>query len=100
MEITTVYNNIIATYGEIAIALKALGFQDVSTSEHFRFVNSKHQSEIKLPARPLDTPFLTGNLLGYSYMLYMQGVIKHRDDLAKRIEKNRQPKKQIKETAQ
>lgn len=97
MEYVSVYNDITATYGEVAQALKKLGFQDASTSEYFLFVNEKHKSEIKLPANPQDTPFLKGNLLGYSYILYMQGVIKHRDDLAKRIEKNRltaKPKKQ------
>ena len=92
MEITRVYNDITATYGEVAMALKKLGFQDASTSEHFKFVNEKHNSEIKLPARPLDTTFLKGNMIGYSYILYMQGIIKHRDDFAKRIEKNRKVK--------
>jgi predicted DNA binding CopG/RHH family protein len=89
MNYTRVYNEISATYGEVAWALKKLGFQDVSTSEKFRFVNDKHNSEVKLPARLLDAPFAKANLAGYSYQLYMQGVIKHTDDLAKQIEKNR-----------
>jgi hypothetical protein len=97
MEYISPYNDISATYGEVAIALKKLGFQDVSTSEYFRFVHEKHKAEIKLPARPQETIFSKPNMVGYSYILYMQGVIKHRDDLAKRIEKNRmavKPKKQ------
>ena len=97
MEYVSPYNDISATYAEVASALEKLGFHDASTSEHFRYVNEKEKSEIKLPARPLDTPFSKANMIGYSYILYMQGIIKHRDDLAKRIEKNRQkslPKKQ------
>ncbi len=97
MEYATLYNDISATYGEVVMALKKLGFQDASTSEQFRFVNEKHNSEIKLPIKPLETPFFKADLIGYSYILYMQGIIKHRDDLAKRIEKNRRaakPKKQ------
>jgi hypothetical protein len=96
MEYATLYNDISATYGEVVLALKKLGFQDISTPEQFRFVNEKHNSEIKLPIRPLDTAFFKADLIGYSYILYMQGVIKHRDDLAKRIEKNRlaKPRKQ------
>jgi hypothetical protein len=97
MEYASLYNDITATYAEVARALMQLGFQDVSTPEQFHFVNEKHNSEIKLPARPLETPFYKANLIGYSYILYMQGVLKHRDDLAKSIEKNRmatKPKKQ------
>ena len=77
MEYVSHYNDISATYGEVALALKNLGFIDVSTSEHFRFVNEKEKSEIKLPARPLDDPFSKSNMIGYSYILYMQGIIKH-----------------------
>lgn len=99
MEYISPYNDISATYGEVAIALKKLGFQDVSTSEYFRFVLEKHNAEIKLPARPLETIFSKTNMVGYSYILYMQGIIKHRDDLAKRIEKNRFAAKSKKQTA-
>lgn len=99
MEYASLYNDISATYAEVAKALMQLRYQDVSTSELFYFVNEKEASEIKLPARPLETPFSKANLIGYSYILYMQGVIKHRDDLAKRIEKNRVAKKSKKQAA-
>ena len=99
MEYTSFYNDISATYGEVAVALTKLGFVDASTSEQFRFVNEPYNSDIKLPARPLDTPFSKANMIGYSYILYMQGVIQHRDDLAKRIEKNRVAKKSKKQAA-
>ena len=92
MEYTSLYNDISATYGEVALALKKFGFVDASTSENFRFINDAHNADIKLPARPLDTPFSKTNLVGYSYILYMQGIIEHRDDFAKWIEKNRKPK--------
>jgi hypothetical protein len=99
MELSRVYNDITATYDEVATALKKLGFVDISTSEHFLFVNEKENSEIKLPARPLETTFSKGNMIGYSYILYMQGIIKHRDDFAKRIEKNRFATKSKKQVA-
>ena len=89
MQYLHVYKEIIANYGEITEALKQLGFQDVSTEKHFRLVNTAHNSEVKLPARPLDAVFSKANLAGYSYQLYMQGVIEEYDDLAKLIEKNR-----------
>lgn len=89
MEYISSYNDINATYGEVASALKKLGFQDVSTPERFRLVYEKHNSDINLPARPLETIFSKGNMIGYSYILYMQGVIDSRDDLAKLIQKNR-----------
>jgi predicted DNA binding CopG/RHH family protein len=89
MQYLHVYKEIVANYGEIAEALKKLGFQDVSTSKHFKFIHTAHNSEVKLPARPLDAVFAKANLAGYSYQLYMQGVIEEYDDLAKLIEKNR-----------
>jgi hypothetical protein len=99
MEYISPYNEIAASYGEVASALTKLGFVDASTSELFRFVHEQHNSDIKLPARPLETPFSKANMIGYSYILYMQGVIKHRDDLAKRIEKNREAKRSQKQAA-
>ncbi len=89
MQYLHVYKEIVANYGEIAQALKKLGFQDVSTEKHFRLVNAPLNSEVKLPARPLDALFSKANLAGYSYQLYMQGVIEEYDDFAKLIEKNR-----------
>ncbi len=83
------YKELVANYGEVAEALKKLGFQDVSTAKHFRLVNNTHKSEVKLPARPLDAVFSKVNLAGFSYQLYMQGVIDDFDDLAKLVEKNR-----------
>jgi hypothetical protein len=89
MQYTKVYKEISPSYQEVAEALKQLGFREETNSEFFLFVNDKHKSEVKLPARPYDAPFLKANLAGFSYLLFMQGVIKDSDDLAKLIEKNR-----------
>jgi hypothetical protein len=89
MQYLKIYKEMVATYGEIADALKKLDFQDMSTTQHFRLVNTNHNSEVKLPARPLDTLFSKTNFAGYSHQLYMQGVIEDYDDLAKLVEKNR-----------
>jgi hypothetical protein len=91
MHYTRVYKEISPTYQEVAEALTQLGFREETNSEFFLFVNDKHKSEVKLPARPYDAPFLKANLAGFSYLLFMQGVIKDTDDLAKLIEKNRSP---------
>lgn len=96
---TRVYKELNVTYAEVAQALKQLGFQDESTTELFRFVNEAHQSEVKLPARPLDATFMKANTVGFSNLLYMQGVIKEPDRLVKLIEKNRSPNKTRKRVA-
>jgi hypothetical protein len=89
MEYTHVYKEIAPTYQEVAEALTQLGYKEETNSTFFLFVNEKHQSEVKLPYQPYETPFMKANLAGFSYLLYMQGVIKDQDKLAKMIEKNR-----------
>ena len=89
MQYLKINEKMTATYAEIAETLKKLGFQDMSTPKYFRLVNHTHNSEVKLPARPLDTVFSAVNFAGFSYQLYMQGVIEEQDDLAKLVEKNR-----------
>jgi hypothetical protein len=89
MQYTHVYKEITPTYQEMAQVLTQLGYKEETNSTFFLFVNEKHQSEVKLPYQPYDTPFMKANLAGFSYLLYMQGVIKDQDKLAKMIEKNR-----------
>jgi hypothetical protein len=89
MQYTQVYHDIAPTYHEVAQALMQLGYKEQTDASHFLFVNETHQSEVKLPFQPYETPFLKANLAGFSYLLYMQGVIKDQDKLAKLIEKNR-----------
>lgn len=90
---TSVYKELTVTYGEVAQALKQLGYQDESTNEYFKFVNNAFSSEILLPARPLETLFVKANTVGFSNLLFMQGVIKEPNKLVKLIEKNRTPVK-------
>jgi hypothetical protein len=86
---THVYKEMEVTYGEIAQALKQLGYKDESTSKHFRFVNDAFKSEFLLPTRPLESKFVKANTVSFSNLLFMQGVVKNPDKLVKIIEKNR-----------
>ena len=86
---TSVYNELSATYGEVADALLQMKYQNASDEHFFLFTNAQYDAEVRLPARPLDTPFFKANLMAFSNIMYMKGMIKHPDDFAKRIEKNR-----------
>jgi hypothetical protein len=89
MQYTQVYKEITPTYQEMAQVLTQLGYKDQTNATFFLFVNEEHESEVKLPYQPYETPFMKANLAGFSYLLYMQGVIKDQDKLAKMVEKNR-----------
>ena len=99
MEGIRVYKEMLVTYGELAHALTQLGFEDDSTTEYFQYVNEKEKSVVLLKNKPENEFVAKINLAGCSYQLYFQGVLKHTDDLAKRIEKNRMPKKTKKRVA-
>lgn len=86
---THVYKEMNVTYGEVAQALEQLGYRNESNLEYFKFINEKYQSEIILPASPLESDFVKANTVGFSNLLFMQGVIKDPDNLVKIIEKNR-----------
>jgi hypothetical protein len=96
---TNVYKEMDVTYGEMAQALTQLGFKDESTSELFLFVREARKVEVRLPYRPDDTLFAKINTLGFSNILFMQGIIKHPDNLVKMIEKKRSSMKVKKEMA-
>jgi hypothetical protein len=89
MEKVKVYNELEATYGELAQILLQLGYKDTSNATLFRFVYRKRKSIIQLPWRAASEIVVKANLAAFSYLLYMQGIIVERDDLAKGIEKNR-----------
>jgi hypothetical protein len=89
MEKVRVYNELEATYGELAQMLLQLGYKDTSNGTFFRFVYRKRKSIIQLPWRAATDIVVKANLAAFSYLLYMQGIIAERDDLAKGIEKNR-----------
>ena len=94
-----VYKEMDVTYGEVAQVLTQLGFRDESTQEQFLFVKEATKSEVRLPYRPMDSLFAKINTLGFSNILFMQGIIKHPDNLVKMIE-NRLGSKQKKAVAQ
>ena len=96
---TNVYKEMDVTYGEMAQALSQLGFKDESTPDLFLFVREPKKQEVRLPYRPADTLFAKINTLGFSNILFMQGIIKHPDNLVKMIEKNRLPIKSKKAMA-
>ena len=96
---TNVYKEMDVTYGEIGHALKQLGFKDESTPEAFLFVREARKVEVRLPYRPDETLFAKINTLGISNILFMQGIIKHPDNLVKMIEKSRSSVKVRKEAA-
>jgi hypothetical protein len=89
MEKVRVYNEIEATYAEFAQILLQFGYKDTSNKAFFRFVSKKYKSVVQLPQRATTDIVVKANLAAFSYLLYMQGVIAHIDDLAKGIEKNR-----------
>jgi predicted DNA binding CopG/RHH family protein len=99
MEGIRVYKEMLVTYGELAHALTQLGFVEDTTSPHFHYINEKKKSAALLKKHPADRIVAKINLAGLSYQLYIQGILKHTDDLAKRIEKNRLPKKTKKSVA-
>jgi hypothetical protein len=86
---TSVHNELSATYGEVAEALLDLKYKNDSDEQYFLFTNEKYDAEIRLPARPSDALFFKANLMAFSNIMYMKGIIKHPDDFAKRIEKKR-----------
>jgi hypothetical protein len=88
---TSVHNDLSATYGEVAEALLQMKYKNESDEQYFLFTNEKYDAEIRLPARPLDALFFKANLMAFSNIMFMKGIIKHPDDFAKRIEKNRLP---------
>jgi hypothetical protein len=89
MEGRSVYKEMIISYGELATALTELGYRNESDSEHFKYVNKKHDSVVLLRANPASKTLFKAIISGFSYQLYMQGVIEDCDDLAKLVEKNR-----------
>lgn len=89
MEGRRVYKEMNITYGELAEALTQLGYKNESDIEYFRYVNKKYNSVILLRSNPLNRTLFKAIISGFSYQLYMQGVIEDYDDLAKLVEKNR-----------
>lgn len=89
MQKIRVYNEIQPTYTEFALVLQQLSYQNQTNDKFFCWEHRGHRSIVKLPLRPVTALVVKANVASYSYLLYMQGVLNHIDDLAKMIEKNR-----------
>ena len=90
MEIVRIYKDMEITYHEFFQALYRLGYRKVSQKNAILYVNDEHGSIISI--NPLNTPdrkMLRGSFAAEAYLMEMQGVLEHRDDIAKMIEQDR-----------
>ena len=90
MERVRIYKDMEVTYQEFFQALYRLGYRKVSEKNSLLYVNDAHGSVISI--NPLNTPdrkMLRGSFAAEAYLMEMQGVIEHRDDIAKMIEQDR-----------
>lgn len=78
------------TPDELFEALTKLGYDNKSNAEKRRFVKKSHNSVIELANEPIDERLMKVYFAGFSYRLFLQGVINDSNDLAKMIEKNRE----------
>jgi hypothetical protein len=93
METFKIYKNMSVTPDELFEALTKLGYDNQSNSEKRRFVKKTHKSVIELANEPIDARLMNMYFAGFSYRLFLQGVISDPHDLAKMIEKNREKAK-------
>ena len=77
------------TNRELIKVLTQIGFRDESNNDIYRLVNDKYNSVVELIHRPLDEAVHRIDIAGYSYQLYLQGVIKDEENLVKKALKNR-----------
>jgi predicted RNA binding protein YcfA (HicA-like mRNA interferase family)/predicted DNA-binding protein YlxM (UPF0122 family) len=94
MEYLTVYENTEVTNEEMLEAIKALGFVQIenNNAHYFYLEHPVCKLTIDIPKSPLDgyiPKFFTAK---YSYQLEMFELIKHRDDLVKKILRERSKK--------
>ena len=78
------------TPDELFAALTKLGYDNQSDSKKWRFVKKTHKSIIELPNEPIDQRLMNIYFSGFSYRLFLQGVINDPHDLTKIIEQNRE----------
>ena len=82
-EAPSIIKEVIVTYGEITDVLMQLGYRNESNEERYHFVNDTYKSVVDLPPYPLGDVVKHQFLAIYSYQLYMQGIIKNEENLAK-----------------
>ena len=75
---------------ELFAALIKLGYDNQSDLRKWRFVKKTHKSIIELANEPIDQRLMNIYFSGFSYRLFLQGVINDPHDLAKMIEQNRE----------
>lgn len=90
METISIYKNMEVTYGELEKALLALYYAKKKGKDFYGFENPAFDSVVLIPlaAQPRDK---VSRLLfdSTSKLLEAKGVIPHKDDLAKMIERER-----------
>ena len=84
-----IYKDLEISYQELATALVQFGFQDVSDSRRFHFVNPKFKATVLIPLKAPDELVLKSHFVANSTGLCAAGVTREVDDLAKLIERNR-----------
>ena len=89
-----IYIEVPITYEELNNALIKLGFQLSVEDKNHRFTNDDFKSMVLLPNRSADAIVERIYVASYSYRLFLQGVIKHEEDLIKLILKTRLKKNQ------
>ncbi|MCU0346487.1 MAG: hypothetical protein MUC59_06075 [Saprospiraceae bacterium] len=98
-----VYKNMTIGYAELDVAMSKMGFEKKSarTNDAFReeilgreimeitYFHAQNNIKYTLLDQPGNQPVPKTEIVKISFLLYHQGIIKHFDDLAKSIEKQR-----------
>jgi hypothetical protein len=83
------YKDMEPTYGELALALKKLKFDNESSQDSFRYAHKKSGAIVLLSLRPDDAKVHKAKFAALSFNLEEFGVLKHEHDLGKLIEQMR-----------
>ena len=77
------------TYGELAKALKSLGFKDKSKDDTFWYVHEGKNAWIRLPMKDNHEIVERTSYAAFTFVLEGKGILNDRDALGHIIEKNR-----------
>lgn len=92
-----IYKEMDITYGELAQALRQLGFKDKSDAEIFHFEKAKFWIRLRQNHPTAFVP--KAHIAANSTSLWYAGIIEEWEDLAKLVEKNRQQEQQLQKAA-
>ena len=91
-----VYKDMVVTYAEFFEALKQIGYKEVRSKTHYKFMPPKGNSVLTIPRvknnelpHTLDEKMWTPDFFSYCQTLYLRYEIDDIDDLAKIIERKR-----------